>query len=270
MRRLVQHVSEMVLKHFEKGVFILIALIPLIIIGLYIAPIGKKAPIRTDAIGYYSYLPAVFIQHDLSFDSLIDESAESVKGKNSFDRVLNPEEAQKMGFNQVLPDRYFNKYPIGVAVLLIPFYLIGHILTFLFREEPNGWSFFYQYMVSFGGIVYFLGGLILLKRILLKYFSPHITLMSLIITTFGTNLFNYGTYENVFSHIYSFFFITLLLSITPKWLEKFDTRSTLIVAVSSAFIILIRQMNIIFLLIPLLYSIRSKSHFGSREREYYL
>jgi len=187
-----------------------------------------------------------------------------VKGVNSFERILNPEEAQRMGYNQVLEGIYFNKYPIGVAVLLLPFFLLGHIFTLIFREETNGWSFFYQYMVSYGGIVYFLAGISILKRLLLRHFSSIVTLITLIITIFGTNLFNYATYENAFSHIYSFLFITLLLFITPMWLKKFDLKKTIIMGIVCGFILLIRQMNVIFLLIPLLYGLRSLQDIGSR------
>ena len=35
--------------------------------------------------------------------------------------------------------------------------------------------------------------------------------------TFGTNLFHYGVYDSVFSHVYSFFLIAVLLTLVDAW-----------------------------------------------------
>jgi len=229
----------------------------LLVIAFYFSDINKKALVREDGVGYYSYLPAVIIYNDLSFTFLIDEDAPYTYGENSFEKKYNPEEAKILGFNKLENGNYINKYSIGVAVLLSPFFIIGHVLTFIFGGIVSGWSYFYQYSVFVGGIVYFFMGLFILKKVLLNYFSRAITFLCLILIVFGTNLFNYATYENVFSHVYSFFLINLLIFITPKWAAKKDLKNAIIIGIVAGLILLVRFTNLIFLFITILYNFKS-------------
>jgi len=248
---------EFIVRNFEKFIVLLIIIFPLLIIGLYYSKLVKKAPVREDAVGYYAYLPAIFRYKDLSFNFMISEDHPYTGGVNTFERKFNPGEAEIMGFHKQENGKYFDKYPIGVAILLVPFFLLGHLLTVVFGGQLNGWSFFYQYSAFFGGITYFLLGLIFLKRILKEHFSPKVVLFTMVAIVFGTNLFNYATYENIFSHVYSFFLITFLAYLTPKWLSEMDLKYSLAIGTNVGFIVLVRQTNVIFVLLPLFYGVES-------------
>ena len=68
-------------------------------------------------MGYYLYLPAALIDHDLTLRTTI---------KRSFGREV-PDWA---GVNRVPDtDRLFIKYPIGKAILLIPFFVVAQALA---------------------------------------------------------------------------------------------------------------------------------------------
>lgn len=263
-RGILQRASQIIIENLGKGVFITLIILPLLLIGVYLADLGKKAPVREDAVGYYSYLPAFFIYRDLSFEFMIDDNYSYTGGENVFEREFNPEEAEVMGFNEIEEGKYLNKYPIGVAVMLSPFYVVGHFLSILFQSGLTGWSYFYQYSAFYGGIFYFLLSVLFLAKILKRYYSDSITLFTLLAVVFGTNLLNYSTYENIFSHVYSFFLITLFISIVPKWLKDRTTRNSMLVALNLGLIALVRPTNLIVSMLLFLYGIGSTEQLKAR------
>lgn len=244
------------MNYLDKTVIILIAIIPLLLIPAFYSNKFTKAPVRSDGTGYFLYLPATIIYQDLKLDFFIDESKPYTAGKNVFDRTYNQEEAKTAGVRKIDNGNYLNKYTVGVAIMLLPFYLVGHVFTLIFNSaNATGWSFFYQYFALYGGITYFLIGLKILKDILRKYFTISTTFLTLFAIVFGTNLFNYAFYENIFSHVYGFFIITLLIKLVPKWLRNFNLRNSLIIGVLFGLAVAIRQTHIILVFIPLFYSV---------------
>lgn len=264
MKKIVNKIINLIDSKFDSGIIIIVTCIPLIIVGIHLLGLPAKAPVREDGVGYYAYLPAVFIYQDLNFDFLIDADVPYSEGINSFERKFNPREAKVMGFNPVDDKRVLDKYPIGVSVMLSPFFVLGHVFSLIFGTTLSGWSFFYQYFCAYGGIVYFLSGLVFLKKLLQKYFDKWTTLFSLFVVVFGTSLFNYATYENIFSHVYSFFLINFILFFTPKWLEKLDVKHSMLLGSLLGLLFLVRNTNILFFVIPPLYGILSISDFKRR------
>lgn len=252
MRNRFHQVITFIHSKFEFGIIFALSVIPILIIGLHFLDVNVKAPVREDGVGYYAYLPAVFIYDDINFDFMIDEDVPYTKGINSFERVFNPREAEVMGFNKLENGNILDKYPIGVAVMLAPFFVIGHIFSLIFGTNLSGWSFFYQYFCFYGGVVYFLLGLLLLKRLLSRYFTPGTVLLSLFAITFGTSLFNYATYENIFSHVYAFFLGCVLLILVPKWLKRMTPFRSAFLGAVLGLLFIVRNTNIIyFLMVPL-------------------
>ncbi len=215
------------------------------------------APVRADAMGYFSYLPAVFVEGDLSFEFMINDGAQHTGGVNTFEANYNPQQAKTLGFN-VNEDtgRYFNKYPVGVAVLLVPFYLLGHLVNLILGLGQGGFGPVYQYAAFAGGFVYGLAGLYLLQLTLQRQlkFPPSIVILTLVTLVFGTNLLNYLTFENIYSHVYSFFLLSLLIYLTPrlKW-ARLRWGSALPLAIVMSLIVMVRQYNLMFALVPLFY-----------------
>lgn len=77
-------------------------------------------PIRSDGLGYYIYLPAKFIYHDLAF---------------SFEHPFFS------GLNIIEDGLVVNKYPIGTALMEVPFYFIADIIAGLSSNyQADGFS----------------------------------------------------------------------------------------------------------------------------------
>jgi len=122
------------------------------------------------------------------------------------------------------------QYSPGEAILIAPFFLVGHLLTKLFKETPNGWTFFYQLGLSAAAITYLTLGIYLLQKLLRRYCTRGITLLTLTCIILGTNLFHYGTIDGCFNHVYSFFAFSALIYLLPQWSEGFSVKTTILLA----------------------------------------
>jgi hypothetical protein len=104
-------------------------------------------------------------------------------------------------------------------------------------------------------IFYSVCGLILLFKILIRYFSSKVVMATLLSLFLGTNFLAYATVELSLSHISSFFLICLLLYLTPRWYADPSRVNTLFLGLVAGLIPLIRNPNLIFLSFLPLYGI---------------
>ena len=149
-------------------------------------------PVWSDGLGYYSYLPSYLIYHDLSMESLYAPTRLYDYPSTSSGSDLHDGE----GFIRYpATGRYLIKYPMGTAVLMFPFFLLGHLLAPFVGSTPDGFSLVYQFAVGIGSIFYMLAGLVLLFKILIRYFSPKVVAATLLSLFLGTNLLAYAAVE---------------------------------------------------------------------------
>ena len=200
-------------------------------------------PIRSDGVGYYLYLPALFIDHDIT----LKETA-----RRSFDGKI-----PQWAGGQWIPetDSYLNSYHIGEAIMLAPFFFIGHALAALSNAEMDGFSTPYQYSAAFGGLFYLLAGIYYLQKMLRRVFSVSTVWLTLVCMTFGTNLFHYGTLDNCFSHIFSFFLFVCFLYCVEKWYSTPALITTVWVALIAGLITLVRPTNSVIFLYFIFYGV---------------
>src|SRR4030042_2461067 len=192
---------------------------------------GEQVPIIVgDGYGYYFYLPFYLINYkDIPFEKL-----------------SSPSEFEP----------FWNKYQVGEALMILPFFLIGYLLSIIFNYPTDGYSFFYQHAAGLAGLFYALAGIYLLKKILERYFSKKITLITLLAIIFGTNLYHYSTYGSIFSHSFSFFLCSVLIYLIPLWFENPKLKKvTVILGIVAGFILLTRLPNILILLFILFYKV---------------
>ena len=218
-------------------------------------------PIWGDALGIYSYLPAYLIYHDLSLESLFSPTR------------LYDYPANGLDFDE---GENFRRYPgtghyiiekgIGQAVLMLPFFLLGHLVAPLIGSSMDGFSITYQFAVLVAGIFYMLGGMVILFRILIRHFSSKIVTVTLISLFLGTNLLAYGSLGSSMSHIYSFFLVCLLLYLTPAWYSNPSRNNTLCLGLVAGLIPLVRNPNLIFLSFLPLYGITGWNSLMERAR----
>lgn len=201
-----------------------------------------------DSFGYYMYLPAMFIYHDVSelnwFDP-IDQKYDLTGGG------LYQATKQKKG-------NYAFKYLGGIAVLQSPFFFIAHVIASNSRFEADGFSAPYQWAVALGTLLYFILALILLRKLLLVYFNDRTVAITLLLLCLASNLIQYIAIDGGQSHGYIFPLYVFLLYTTYKWhlnpSYKWVILSGLIIGIAT----ISRPTEAIMIFIPLLWDTHTK------------
>ncbi len=103
---------------------------------------GWKLIISSDGLGYYSYLPALLIDHDITYQKVTEREKKILR----YDRYV-PGYLVKSG------NRVVNKYFSGEALLLLPFFLVATFLSLAVGIEITGYSFFFQLFTGLGALV---------------------------------------------------------------------------------------------------------------------
>jgi hypothetical protein len=213
-------------------------------------------PIWSDGLGHYSYLPAYLIYHDLSLESIYSATRRYDYPDQGFNRLDLPLGEGFIRYPGI--GRYIVKYPLGTAVLMLPFFLLGHLMAPLLGSRADGFSLVYQFAIAMAAIFYMLGGLLILFKILIRHFSAKVVTFTLLSLFLGTNLLAYTSVEPSYSHIYSFFLVCLLLVAVPRWYADPSRGNTLFLGAVAGLIILVRNPNAVFLLFFPLYGISSR------------
>ncbi len=200
------------------------------------------AVIVWDVKSYYSYLPALFIYNDLTF-GFIDS---------------NPELHGQRFWPPKSPDgKYVEKMTIGMAILYSPFFALAHLVAKPFGYSPNGFSTPYQFFVSIGALFYLLIGLVFLRKLLLRFFNELTITFTLLLITFGTNLWYYSTMEPGMSHTYSFALFAIFFFALHKWLGGAKVSRSILLGIVCGLISLVRPTNALVGLFFLFWDVRN-------------
>ncbi len=201
---------------------------------------GYRYVFKSDGLGYYQYLPTWFIKHDL---------------------------AHSIPYAIALPNgNQFNKYTWGTAYMQAPFFFAAHAWSNLTGAEATGYTAVYGFFIAFGALIYAFLALCLIYKLLLRYVNRMISLFTVLLIYFATNLLYYSLGEPAMSHVYSFFLISLIIYKTPDFLTKPGIRNMLWVGIPLAVAVLIRPTNLVISLYLLLFDVKSLPALGSRIR----
>jgi hypothetical protein len=207
-----------------------------------------KEVIKSDGAGYYAYLPATFIFHDLKFGftERSDPKFMEYPGRD----------IRQFGMNNAAGAR-INKYFIGTAIMQLPFFLAARAF------DNNGYSYPFQAAVAIAGLFYLLAGLWCVRGLLQRLGVPDaIIALTLLLLFFGTNLCYYSLQEPSMSHVYSFAAISFFLWYGSK--AVFSRGQVMLLSATLALIVLIRPPNAIILFaLPLVWSNGSAAVFKS-------
>ncbi len=142
-----------------------------------------------------------------------------------------------------------NKMTCGVAILWTPFFLATHAIAKSFDLQPDGFSDFYQHMAVIPPVFFLVLGLFFLTRFLQNYFPRLIVYGSALFILTGTNLYYYGLFEGLMSHVHSFFLFALYLFLIKKFFakEKPSLPGFALISVVVSMAILVRPTNLIIL-----------------------
>ena len=230
----------------KKGAYSKYVILIVVLICAWYAKNLKKwennGIIKEDVNSYYAYLPASLIFHDLNFD-FVKTLPKDFEGKIWLQNVPNG--------NPIL------RMTMGLSILWIPFFYLAHATAHLVGASTLGYSWPYHFFILIAALTYLSLGLIFLRKILINYFSEFETSVVIGLIVLATNLMHYVIAEPGMSHVYNFTLITVLIYYSLKWNEKPELGNSVILGIVSGLIILIRPVNIIVLIFPLLIGITS-------------
>ena len=202
-----------------------------------------RGVLEADAKGYYAYLPAVFIYHDLNFGFF-----------NKIEKDKYYQEHLFYDYRGGGNGKIINKYYAGTALAQLPFFLAAHGLTFLSAGEVDGYSKLYMYSVPVAAVFYCIIGLWFLAGLLRLYnVKDSVIALLLLVTVFGTHLFVYTVVESGMSHVFSFSFVCGFLFYSKRYMLQNRRTDILKMAFLFGLIVLCRPINalVLFFLIPL-------------------
>lgn len=190
--------------------------------------------VTSDGNGYYAYLPAIFIYHDLQYNFI-----EQVKD-DSINANINK------GFVTKINGKYVNKYFIGTSLCLVPFFTLGHITNYINGLPLDGYAVYYRIFAHIGAIFYAMMGLFfMIKTLRFYHFSEKVIALAIPAVALGTNMFHYVVSEPMMSHIYSFAFVNLFVYCFLKFFDTQRVKFFLWGVFALAIIALIRPVNIL-------------------------
>jgi hypothetical protein len=149
--------------------------------------------VGSDGIGYFANLRSLVFDHDLN---------------------LRAEYLRLIGSVPAGADTA--KYPIGVPVLWLPFYLAAHLIVLALHAvgrpiAADGYGAIYQASVCVGTMVYGYLGLLLMIRLCREFFDRASSLLAAVLLFLGWNIVYYDLFENSMSHMMSMCVVAALL-----------------------------------------------------------
>jgi len=161
-----------------------------------------------DAFGYYLYLPGQYIYHDLT-------KLEWLPG------ILDQYRPTGLLYQTIpLPNGNFAmKYLMGLSILYTPFFFLGHWTASWMGYPQDGFSAPYALAICFGAWVYALVGLLLLRKVLLRFFSEPVAALTLVLVGLATNYPQYVGVDSAMTHGFLFAMYALILYVIIHWHE---------------------------------------------------
>jgi hypothetical protein len=219
----------------------------------YIHPEYLRYVISWDVFGYYLYLPATFIQHDLLLEHFgwVQEIQKQYEPSDTLYQLFNtPHDGQ---------NTWVIKYSMGAAILYAPFFFASHVLAGIFEYPTDGFSIPYQIGILSAGYFYTLSGLLLVRKVLLVFFSDRITAAVLFLMVAGTNFFEYTAWEGaVLSHVLLFCVNAAIIHLTIRWHSSPKLLYALLLGATIGLASITRPFEIVWLLVPILWGISEK------------
>lgn len=214
----------------------------LLVIVLFLTSINNfignvDLTIQADGIGYYDYLPATFIYHDLNRLHKEEDTLATLRVS-----------AMKGTYVPTQNGAWVNKYAVGTAVLQLPFFMYAYLNDDAKEDGVKGYQLPFQKSVFYAALFYLFLALIFLKLLLQLYeIKPWAIWLSQLWIALATGLTHYTNFEASFSHVYSLFAITAFLFFTRKFFLQKAHASFIWASVFFGLILLLRPVNVLIL-----------------------
>lgn len=178
-----------------------------------------------DSLGYYQWLPAAFITGE--FDHL-------------------------PWTHHLENGNWISLFTLGLAVVWLPFFLLGHLAAGMFGYPQDGFSAPYGVAFMFGSAL-IAGAAVTMAFRLARRFSSAVPAAAAAVTIFaGTNLLHYSIEQSNMSHLPSMLLVAVYTWVSLSILDGRTKWQVFLLIYSGALLLLIRQTNVFVLLLPFL------------------
>src|SRR5688572_27038918 len=143
------------------------------------------------------------------------------------------------------------KYPIGLALLWLPFFFIGHLIAGAIGSPQDGLSSPYQLSIVAGSIIYFGIGLLWLRKVLFHWFSDRVIACTLILIAFGTNLLYMWVFDILMPHAFLFSLYAGIMLFSIRWHAAPNIKDSILIGLLIGLAASVRNTELIALIIPL-------------------
>lgn len=179
--------------------------------------------VRGDGVGYYAYLRAPIIEHNLNFENDYRSANPSFRGPR-----LDENGNLKSGLRT--PTGHLeNHFTVGPAILWSPFFLFAHVGILLARAlganiAADGFSSPYRLAMALATALYGFLGLLLAFRLARQYVDQWCALFATVAIWWASSLPVYMYFNPSWSHALSAFVVAFFLW---YWHETRSARTTL-------------------------------------------
>lgn len=228
--------------------YLTVLLLSLLIVTLRYLQLSNNE-ISWDVFGYYLYLPSVFIHHDVLLNDIswIKETMVQYNTSGTLYQLTTTPDGKPMHF-----------FLIGMSIIYLPFFFLGHSLSQLMGYSPDGFSLPYQYSLALGCVFYSIIGLIICRKILLQFFSDRISSATIAIMVLGTNYLHFNTLKNLETPAILFMLLAIVVWYTIQWHKQHKLKYMLYISVALALITLIKPSEVVAGIIPFAWGIYNK------------
>src|SRR6478609_6495100 len=227
----------MQIKRFLKGQYLVIILC--LVLGIlhknkkWGSPTESWNNICSDGRGYYAWLPATFIYHDLNFGFhyTIEKDEKFMPNKGCYQNYINT-------FN----DHNTNKYYPGAALCMLPFFGTAHLYCKITdRFEANGYTTPYFVANGVAGMCWLYIGMFFFWQILTALkISELVKTLSSVILLCGSNAIFFSVDAPSYSHIFSFGLIAIFIWVSLRFYQEGAYRFLYLMAFSIGWIFITR------------------------------
>ena len=218
----------------------------------------KQNPLHADASGYYLYLPAIFIYHDIEKLGFYPEVSKLYHLNDSYIMY---------GLTDQPGGKKLDRYAIGTSVFELPAFFIARLYCNIDHTYPDdGYSLPFCIADYLGCILWVAVGLYILSLFLKRYFSDGVVAFTILCIAFGTNLYYYSVFNPASSHPYSFVAMSCVLYFTDSWFRNFKIKYIVGLGVFLGLTIITRPVNIVISVIPFLWQVYDLASLKNRIR----
>jgi hypothetical protein len=228
---------------------------PILLAAFFVATLPLINPlVHGDGVGYYAYLRAPLIQHNLRFEEdWRHANLGFVESRVNSENQLNPNEYTETGHID-------NLFSVGPAILWSPFFMLAHVTVlvadwFGAHVPADGFSLPYRVLVAFGTAFYGFCGLLLSYLLARKFLDPSYAFLATLGIWMGSSLPVYMYFNPFWSHAHSAFIVALFLWYWEHTLPNRTLGQWLLLGLISGLVVDVYFVNGVFLVIPLAESI---------------